>query len=408
MKIRRLAEAEYKQATIIDSIAFEYAIDYEKLIKEQDNPQQDSVNGFETDLIGAFDEDNKTLLGKISAYPYQVNYDQNLVMLRGIGGVATLPQHRKKGIIRKCFLHQLERDYEKGFLFSYLYPFQRSFYRNFGYESNSFDRLWNIDFTALRSFDTKGRVELLMPEDSHEVLQEVYGKMYQRYNLRVQRKKDDFAYYYERGSFTNRRFAYVWYNQEGEAKSYMIFRKENIEGKNMMDCTHNFWSKNDFVFADLEGLKGLLDFASSFAADYQGIRFAVPNDCRIEGILYEGNRAKSEEVQSGMVRVLRVEDVLRCSKYLGAGEVRMSITDTYLPENEACYYIKFENNQCIELRKEEGLGDVSMDISTFSALILGTYPSIKQCWKEDLKLQHENPDLDKVFYSKPNKMANLF
>jgi predicted acetyltransferase len=55
------------------------------------------------------------------------------VPFSAVWGVATLPQHRRRGLIRKLFVESFKSMREKGISLSILAPFYKKYYENFGY-----------------------------------------------------------------------------------------------------------------------------------------------------------------------------------------------------------------------------------------------------------------------------------
>ncbi|MFW9927545.1 MAG: enhanced intracellular survival protein Eis [Candidatus Thorarchaeota archaeon] len=55
------------------------------------------------------------------------------VPFSAVWGVATLPQHRRKGLIRKLFIESFKSMKEKGISLSILAPFYKGYYEKFGY-----------------------------------------------------------------------------------------------------------------------------------------------------------------------------------------------------------------------------------------------------------------------------------
>ena len=82
---------------------------------------------------GAFDDDG-ALMGRIINNKYDFYLDGKKVKTGGIGGVATLPEYRNRGVIRAIFRELLQSAYKDGEVISTLYPFKHEFYRKQGYE----------------------------------------------------------------------------------------------------------------------------------------------------------------------------------------------------------------------------------------------------------------------------------
>jgi len=57
----------------------------------------------------------------------------NPIPFSAVWGVATLPQHRRRGLIRKLFIESFKSMKEKGISFSILAPFYKAYYERFGY-----------------------------------------------------------------------------------------------------------------------------------------------------------------------------------------------------------------------------------------------------------------------------------
>ncbi len=409
MIIRKMKNDEYKKAKIISSVAFEFPLDYDKLMEETENSNENNiVNDIENEVICAFSDDEKIMYSSIGVYPYEINFDGNRCMMGGIGGVSTLPPYRRNGAVRECLTHVFYSLKEKKIPLSYLYPFSCSYYRKFGYETSSTTNTWTVDFKALKKFNVGGYTEFLMPEDSYEKISGVYDKMYENYNLSVIRREKDFNYFTKRDTFNSKRYAYIWKNNEGVTKAYIIFKKETENGKNIMDCTHHFMGKNDIGFVDSEGLCALFDFALTFSSNYDAIRFTLPIDMQISDLIDEQNELQNASKHRGMVRVIDVKQVLKAARYKGNGNLKIKITDKYCPWNNDVFFVQFDENAETMVSKCNGSADICMDISTFSALIVGVYDSIKSCLKPDLQIINNKIDLDNIFYFKKNIVMDLF
>ncbi len=409
MIIREILEKEYCKRDLLSSVAFEGSVDYEKIMKEDytGSTAKESVCGFTTKSIGAFSDDEETLYSMMLSIPYRVDYDSNDVMMSGIGNVATLPPYRRKGGIRECFKYLFPILKENNFPLSFLYPFNFAYYRQFGYEVSSATKTYTIDFKGLTGFNTDGESEFLTPESDHQIIHEIFTKMYQNYNLASKREKHNYNYFYERNTYKDNRYAYIYKDKNGTPKGYMMFKKEIIDGKTIMDCVPSFPSKNDFVFVDTEGLMGLLDLAFSFRANYDSIRIKLPENIMITDIA-NSNFVTSTHEYLGMVRVIDAEKILKISKYKGSGSAKIKINDKYVDDNNATFYITFENGKCTDIKKTTEDFDVEMDIATFSSLIVGTYHSIKDCLRLDLNIKANSENLDKIFYYKPTMVLDLF
>lgn len=86
----------------------------------------------------------------------------------GVGGVATLPQGRRKGYVRNMMSYGFELMREQGMVISTLYPFRESFYERLGYAEFAKNRFATIipeHLAPLLSIPLPGSVEQLAIED---------------------------------------------------------------------------------------------------------------------------------------------------------------------------------------------------------------------------------------------------
>ena len=97
--------------------------------------------------------------------PLNVRFDGHMVTMGGVGGVATLPEHRRKGAIRVCMDAALKKMYADGDVFSVLYPFSRAYYRQFGYEDGASMVRWTMPFASMKLPEVGGTMQLILPGD---------------------------------------------------------------------------------------------------------------------------------------------------------------------------------------------------------------------------------------------------
>ncbi len=410
MIIRELEKNDLLQANIISSVAFEFPFDVEKFDsnEKQNELLSQKVDDFTPISIGAFDDDNTTLYSSFTSYPYKVRFDGNEVMMGGVGGVSTLPPYRRSGCVRESFKYLFPKLKKENYLLSFLYPFSCSYYRQFGYEVSSLVNTWSIDLKALKKSGIEGKVEFLTPDSSSEIIDKIYNEMYNNYNLSVLRKDYNYKYFNKRDTYKNKNYAYVWKNKDGEAKGFIMFKKALVNGKNVMDCTHFFGETHDLIFADREAFLGLMDFVLTFSSNYDSIKFLLPSNIRLEGLINESNFTSCKTSSRGMVRVIDVEGILKLCKFKGTGELKINISDKYCDWNNGIFHVSFKNGVCENICKASEDFDISMDISTFSSLICGNYHSVHDCLKQDLEISNNSDDIEKVFYFKPNMVVDLF
>ena len=95
----------------------------------------------------------------------------------------------------------------------------------------------------------------------------------------------------------DRHYLYIWRDENGVPGGLMMFVKRN--GK--MDCVHEFGKQDQLLFRDARALTALLNFAKTFAADYESIRFQVPQGVRVQVLTGPGETFDMEPAAGTVV-----------------------------------------------------------------------------------------------------------
>ncbi len=82
-------------------------------------------------IVGAFLDKNP--VGMAKYIPMVENIRGSLLKMGGVASVATLPEHRRKGLAKALVIHLFEKMNRDGYYVSTLYPFRESFYSALGY-----------------------------------------------------------------------------------------------------------------------------------------------------------------------------------------------------------------------------------------------------------------------------------
>lgn len=410
MKIRQLRPEESWKSELVMAVAFEGDYDMEKAKEnaEKEKTEEERAEMERNRCFGAFSDDEGELFACVNSRHYPCRFDGKTYALGGIGGVSTLPPYRRSGAIRGCLSAALRDMYESDFTFSFLYPFRMQYYRKFGYEAGAQTAGWTVPFAELTTEDVGGRVEQLFPGSDMTPLLEVYEKFYADYNLSAVRKAYDKALAKD-NLWNQKRYVYVWRNAAGEARGFLIGHKNRADGQTLLDCTCTFQNGCGMLFLDAEALKALLFFAkASFRSDYTAIRFSVPGDIDLTGMVGENNLATCVAFPNGMLRVVNVRRVLENCLCRGTGSVRMEIADGVLPENSGVWSLSFAPGKENTVEKVQGDADVSLTVNDFSALICGARGAADLPWMPQAAVHSTAAPLEGVFYRKKCYMMDLF
>lgn len=405
MEIRKIKPEELLDADKAVAVCFEFPMDkedaamtpeayYNKRMGARENARlRDDIDFMER--YAAFEDGLP--VSEIFAISYKMWFDGNIMPMTGIGGVLTMPSHRRKGHIKGIMKTILNELYDRQEAFSYLYPFSQRYYEMFGFARSDPAAEYTIPMEFLNA--AKGRFTARLYDNSFDIgaFQTAYGAM-TGYNTMLARERHDFVRLYKADPYSASSYAYAYMDENGVPRGYLIFSKLIENNESVMDVS-------ELVFDSYETLRGLMAFAAGFAADYSEIRFTAPFALPLEGICtdYSQAEAKRKLIGNGMVRVIYPKSVLESSRYDGSGSCTLEIIDAFLEKTHRLH-VTFEDGAATEVAETKSPPDCTMDIGTFAQAIIGRYS-----WDDMAFLGFKSNDvLRRVFYRKPIFINNRF
>lgn len=107
MIARQIKPEEVKRTEELFSISFDCSYKNEQtpmdLYTQYQNNPTSREEEHPLERFAAFEDDNTTMMSSFIMQPFHVRFDGHEQLMFSIGGVATLPQYRKRGGIRACF-----------------------------------------------------------------------------------------------------------------------------------------------------------------------------------------------------------------------------------------------------------------------------------------------------------------
>ena len=408
MIVRKINPQELKRTSELFAIAFEFSNDCnksaEEYFEEVSNNPKSRNDVFWNERWGAFDDDGQTMMSYFVAQPFLVQFDGKEYKMTGIGGVASLPQYRRRGGIRGCFEAALPSMYQEGVAFSYLYPFSTAYYRKFGYEMGCEEMHYRVRLNSMRHFTVSGTSDLVEPGKLMlEEIRQIYRVWQNRYNMMIINEDYEYAWVGKSNPVKDQEFTYVYKSGMGIPMGYMtVTPVKGPEGRNMK-CTR-------FCFTCVEGLKGLLNVLIALGSSHDDVTLTLPMDIDVSLIFPEwaDDTVMAQKVYAGMVRVVNVETVLKGARYIGGGRVSISITDGQVKENNGVFDIVFEDGKATSVTRTNGNADVDMGINEFSHLIIGNGDTKALEFMDHVMVHQNTETLGQVFYRKPNRILEYF
>lgn len=354
----------------------------------------------------SFDGDRAISAMYVGAYTVRFGGEQ--MLMGGIGGVASLPDARRMGGVREMMRASFRDMADNGYAFAELYPFSTDYYRQFGFEKGIKVDIWTLPMEYIRANETGGRIRQLLPGDSTAPLTEIYNRFYADWNLSCVRR--DFNAKMDLQKMLNeQRYVFVWEDELGVPKGFMITKKVQAEGQPVLDCTTNFGLNNAMIFLDARAFRALLTFAKkAFASDYRAIRFQTPSCLHMDTLVGEGTVCRHSGKWNGMVRVISVGKVLGACRCRGEGSIVLNIVDKMLPDNDGGWRITYAPGKANQVERTDDAPDITLTIGDFSTLICGITSSADLPWLPDAQVHDPSVPYEQIFYPQKCFTMDLF
>lgn len=354
-------------------------------------------------LWGLFEEEQ--MLGIMRLYDFTMKLRSTRTLIGGVGGVAVDLRHKKEKVAADMlrFFHHHYR--QKGACLTALYPFRPDFYKQMGYGYGTKMNHYTITPAALPRPKEKPLVVFLRAADRAD-----YVACYTRYLERTNGLFEMPTAVAE-GAFTNPSFIVAGYREEGVLRGYLVFCFE--EGP------HKHFLNNDLVVYALvyetpEALQALLAFLRTQADQVERVILNTQDDLfhflladprngsgTIRGLSHESN-IQGVGLMYRIIDVPRYFEVLEKHDFGGQnGRLRITLTDTFLPENGGSTVVAFEDGRASVQSGGGADVEIKMNVAEFSSLAVGAinFSQLYNYNLADIADTSYLPFVDRLFYS---------
>lgn len=352
LEIRELEEKDYLESLKLSMYAFQYKVPEDRVAQRLEMLKRHTV-------IGAW-EDN-SLCAKLHIIPYHINMKDKQWKMGGIAGVATYPEFRRNGYVKRLIITALERmRYEEQFV-SLLHPFDISFYRKFGWEVFTENKKLLIEKKDLKFLENQpGSIKRFTKDSHHPDIEAVYAQYSNNYMGMLVREKS----WWTNNIYGEGKIA-VYYNKNDEPIGYILF--EVKESKMEVE---------EFVALNREARCGLWNFICQHDSMVDNVSILTSNHELLPFIMHQP-KVKMEVTPYFMARVVDAEQCLNKYPFNNINnKVFLHIEDEYAPWNNGTYllsdgevkvYKDKQGSNCVQPPKR----GVRLDINSLTALLFG-------------------------------------
>lgn len=393
MEYRPIKRTEWEAAERLNSIAFWFAIDPDRI---RESVEKDPEMAHET-TRAAIDENGK-LVAKIELIPFKVWFDGQQVGMGGIGGVASRPENRRGGHIRKLMTNALAEMNDRDMIFSYLYPFSYEFYGKFGYDPSAGYTRITAPLEQLLACPVEGDLIEHQPGMPEEPFMQVYENFAKTRNLLVVRDQARFHNRLKNDPEATGTFHWLYKAVDGTPKGYITYTQGPDNG---IDVKEMAWS-------DKEGLMGIMGLMGRFTGNKKQLRMQVLPGFTPELFWKNLHVVNGEVHHGGMNRVVNAQKAFEvCAKPWFAGECRVEVQDTTCPWNTGVYEIAWGEGES-HVKRVTGDADIVVNANSLSALVTGRLDLLELAMLDTVDLRKNENMLSALFSQKGSCIMDFF
>lgn len=377
MIIRRLKENDVFQHERVASQAFVYDCDVDS--KENTLPCEF--------MLGAFCDDNKTLMADMEIEHRACIFGKNKLSCAAVGGVASKPEFRNKGAVRKIFESLFNEEiFNNNAEISILYPFSAAYYRKFGYETVGRAVEVKVPFTEF-SYIPKCTDVFLYEEQDNERFFELYNKSASVNPLAFERK-DTLHFTFD--PYKSMLYTYVL----TDYSAYVTFSVNRGESTVFV---------KELAYLNKNALFKIIGFLRSFEGNQKYLSFSkLGENSPIINLISDINKVSFKMSSVGAARVLDVESVLNKREYPeSSGRFTVGFTDI-IDKNNGAFSVEYDNNNSEIKRVDISEPDVVLNPALASQILLSGIRDVKSLeYSDGIQINRYNPSFFNAFTFRP-------
>ncbi|MFB6129132.1 MAG: enhanced intracellular survival protein Eis [Halorhabdus sp.] len=327
-------------------------------------PREDDSDGDAESPLGTrygyFDDGELTSI--CIHYTFETRLRGEWLEMGGLGAVATPPEHRREGNVRRLLEASLET-FESVPIVT-LWPFSTAFYRQFGWASANEITRYTLPPGQLAAIaEPDGEFRPVDPDD-WRTLRKVHLAAGREETLSVRRSEQ----WWRRRIFhawgDDRRHVYA-YVREGTPAGYVVY---DVEQGDERDLVVEYLGARDHA-----AYRAVLGFLGDHDSQVDRIILDRPGDSTLFDVLREPQKVDAELRPGPMVRLTDVTTALEAVPYPDGVDERvvLAVSDPLLEENDGVYRLLVEDGEGLCRSKPDATPDVTLDVGALSRLLIG-------------------------------------
>lgn len=374
-EFRRLDEEGIKEYARIDGLAYpsmniHTTEDLQKMVERYTKLQNENPA---INIFGAYRDDN--MVGGMILQDFVMNFNGMELKTGGVGSVAVDLIHKKERIAKDIISYFVDYYRQKQVSIVMLYPFRPDFYKQMGFGFATKMNQYRIKPSSLPKVREKDGVCYLEEKDK-ELLIDCYNRFAAKTHGMLKRTNVEIENIFAPGKKT------IVYKRGNAIEGFLTFFFKKVNEENFLK---NDILVKEFIYNDNEAQSQLMNFLH---IQFDQInRIIINTQDEYFHYILKDPRDESENVFApvyhqcnlqGIGLMYRIVDTaaffvqLRDYNFGGQSiKLKLSIRDTFVEENNQPVIVDFREGKPTVTGGIDYDAEVSMDISDFSALVMG-------------------------------------
>ncbi|MBU3127867.1 GNAT family N-acetyltransferase [Clostridium tagluense] len=323
-------------------------------------------------FYGLFNEEN--LIGGMRLHDFKMNLLNQEIFAGGVGSVAVDLLHKKEKValeIIKFFIYHYK---ERGASMVLLYPFRPDFYKKMGFGFGTSINQFKIKPCDLPKGNSKKNIKFLSKDDAEEMCK-FYNSIANKTNGLMEKSPKEFKnlFNFESNKIVgfkvgNTILGYlIFHFQKGETGSFVV--NDIFVSQMLFENSEVFLELMTFLNTQSDQIRYVI-----INTQDENFRFAL-NDPRnnSDRLLVSLHHECSTQGTGIMYRVISIPRLIEDLKDHNFNNIncklKLSILDSFIPENCDSYVIHFNNGNSLLVQNDDYDVELTIDIANFSSLI---------------------------------------
>ncbi|WP_439026038.1 GNAT family N-acetyltransferase [Haloarchaeobius sp. DT45] len=291
------------------------------------------------------------------------------VEMPGLTAVASPPEHRHGGNVRRMLVGSLEEYRDRGAPLSALWPFKYSFYRKYGWDTTNHRSELEFDTGVLEpvvaDLDADGSFRRLDGDD-WDAVDTVYRAMTRSEDLSIGRTEDWWRHHWFEG-WGRDPYVYGW-ERNGDLAGYVNYKVESGDDGRTLAV----W---ELGAVDHEAYLHCLRFLYSHDSQVSTVTLHTGTDPLLLDLVDDPHGVTVKRKTGPMVRIVDVVDALETFPYPSGVEtsVVLAVDDPLVDWNDGRFELVVGDGEGT-CTPTGAAPDVTLDVAALSQLVVGVAP----------------------------------